>query len=119
VIGSAGRSAGEAIVTEVITSLAAERLIRRAPDHPLRLGDEDQAYLLACLGEIERGFGITAVPDLPLTVLPGRTLMRRLVVLRQTLRPQNAEQRATLGRLAGAILLLDTACALDHDLKRG
>jgi hypothetical protein len=106
-------------VPEVITTLAAERLIRRAPDHPLALGADDQAYLLSCLREIERSFGVSAVPDLPLTVLPGRSLMRRLVGLHRTLRPADAEQRTTLGRLAGAILLLDTACALDHDLKRG
>ena len=102
-----------------VANFAAERLIRRAPDHPLALGDDDQDYLLACLREIERVFAIDAVFGAPLAVLPGRTMMRHLVTLHQTLRPQDAEQRTALGRLAGAILLLDTACALDHDLKRG
>ena len=101
-----------------VTNLAAERLIRRAPDYPLALAADDQAYLLASLREIERVFGVTAAPEVPLAVLPARTLMRRLVELHQTLPRRDVEQRTTLGRLAGAILLLDTACALEHDLKR-
>jgi len=102
-------------MADAITDLAAERLIRRAPDHPLALAEDDQRYLLGCLEEVGRVFGIATLPDLPLDALPGRALMRRLVDLRRTLRAADPEQRSALGRLAGAIQLVDTACALDHD----
>ena len=106
-------------MAEGVANFAAERLIRRAPDHPLALGADDQAYLLACLREVERAFGTAAVPDLPLTGLPGRTVMRHLIGLHRTRKPRDGDQRTALGRLAGAIVLLDTACALDHELNRG
>jgi len=98
-----------------VTDLATQRLIQRAPDHALALAAEDQAYLLGCLREIEAAFAVSAVPALPLDRLPGRALMRQLVGLRRTLRARDDDQRRALGRLASAILLVDTACALDHD----
>ena len=107
-----------AFMTDTITDLTGERMIRRAPDHPLPLSADDRAYLLSCLEEVERVFGIRALPEVQLTVLPGRTLMRRLIDLRRTLRARDAEQRTAFGRLAGAISLVDTACGLDHDLHQ-
>ncbi len=105
-------------MVNAVTDLAGERLIRRAPDHPLPLAADDEAYLMVCLNEIERVFGVRALPEVALTVLPGRTLMRRLIELRRSLRPGDGEQRSAFGRLAGAILLVDTASALDHDLHQ-
>lgn len=94
------------------TDFAAERLVRRAPEaRPLVLGEDDRAYVMRCLTGIEEAFGLHVVPDVPLDVLPGRALMRKLVSLRTELRPQTPEQREAWGRLSGAILLLDTACA--------
>lgn len=102
-------------MVDTITNLAGERLVRRAPDHPLALSEEDQRYLLDGLAEVARVFGVAAVPEVPLDILPGRALMRRMVELRMSLRARDPEQREALGRLTSAILLVDTACALDHD----
>lgn len=102
-------------MADAVTDLAGERLIRRAPDHPLTFSDDDQRYLLGCLEEVGRVFHVAAEPELPLDMLPGRALMRRLVELRRSLRARDADQRSALGRLASAILLVDTACALDRD----
>lgn len=99
-------------MTASIIDVAEERLIRRAPHHPLPLGSEDQEYILACLEEIEKSFGVTVCPTVSVGVLPGRALMRLFIDLRRTLRPRDAGQRSAFGRLTGAILLLDTARAM-------
>jgi hypothetical protein len=101
---------------DVVFDLAEQRLIRRAPEHPLPLGEDDQRYVRTCLADIEAAFAVEALPQLPLASLPGKLLMRRLIELRRTLRPGTEDQRSTHGRLSNAILLLDTACALDEDL---
>ncbi|MGQ9365797.1 hypothetical protein [Azospirillum sp. ST 5-10] len=98
-----------------VVDLSEERLIRRAPQHPLPLGPGDRDYVLACLDAVGKSFGVAAVPAAPLDTVPGRSLMRLLVDLRRTLRPGDAEQRAAHGRLTGAIHLLDTARALAED----
>ena len=103
-------------MTASIIDLSAERLIRRAPPYPLPLGSEDQDYIVACLEEIERSFGVAVFPAVSVSVLPGRALMRLFVDLRRTLRPRDADQRAAHGRLTSAILLLDTARAMADDL---
>lgn len=102
-------------MTASIIDVAEERLIRRAPHHPLPLGREDEEYILACLDEIEKSFGVAVCPTVSLGVLPGRALMRLFIDLRRTLRPQDAGQRSVHGRLTGAILLLDTARALANE----
>lgn len=104
--------------TASIIDIAEERLIRNAPHHPLPLGAEDQEYILACLDEIEKSFGVAASPAVSLRFLPGRALMRLLIDLRRTLRPMDADQRAAHGRLTSAILLLDTARAMADELAQ-
>lgn len=94
-----------------VISLASERLVRRAPATPVPLTGADVEYIIETLKELEEAFAVTAVPVTPLHVLPGRVLMRHLIDLRGRLRPASLEQRLALGRLSGAILRLDTACA--------
>ena len=91
------------------TDLAGERLVRKTPNHILPLDQSDQDYIRAGLLAVQETFGIAALPDVPIALMPGRTLMRLLVDLRAKLRPRTPEQTAAWGRLAGAILVLDTA----------
>jgi hypothetical protein len=98
-------------------SIAEQRLIKRAPDHPLPLGQDDVNYISATFKGIEQIFGVKAQPDLPLKHLPGSVLMRKLMELRRSLRPATPEEREAHGKLSSAILLLDIACSLDADLR--
>jgi hypothetical protein len=91
------------------TDLAGERLVRKTPNRILPLDRGDQDYILAGLRAVEEAFAVAALPDMPVGLMPGRALMRLLVDLRSGLRPENPEQSAAWGRLAGAILVLDTA----------
>lgn len=99
-----------------VVNFAAENMVRRTPDHVVAMEESDQAYIRDSLTGIERAFGIQALPDIPLHLVPARALMRRLVDLRTSLKPQTQEQGVILGRLAGAILRLDTAVAFDRAL---
>ncbi|OAN52191.1 hypothetical protein A6A04_00350 [Paramagnetospirillum marisnigri] len=98
-----------------LADLAGERLVRKAPNQILALEAGDQTYIRDSLAAIEAAYGVAALPDIPIQLMPGRTLMRLLVDLRATLRPANDEQREAWGRLAGAILILDTACAFANE----
>lgn len=91
------------------TDLAGERLVRKTPDRILPLDRGDQDYIRAGLEAVQEAFGIAALPDVPIALMPGRTLMRLLVDLRARLRPRDPGQTEAWGRLAGAILVLDTA----------
>lgn len=106
-------------MTATIINASEERLIRRAPHYPLPLGKDDEDYILACLDEIEKTFGVAARPPVSLGVLPGRALMRLFLDLRRDLRrtldPKDPDQRAAHGRLTNVIGLLDTARALAED----
>jgi hypothetical protein len=97
------------MVTSAPTDLAGERLVRKTPNRILPLDQSDQDYIRAGLEAVQEAFGIAALPDLPIGLMPGRALMRLLVDLRAELRPRSPEQSAAWGRLAGAILALDMA----------
>ena len=103
-----------------LTDLAAERLVRKAPNQIVTLTPADSDYIRTGLTAVESAFGISALPAIPLDLLPGRALMRLLVDLRARLRPKTPEEREAWGRLAGAILILDTACSFanDHSLAQ-
>lgn len=102
-----------------VISFADERLVRQTPDHPLPLSDDDFAYIETCLAAVVRVFPPSTwrqdAADLPVRLLPGRTLARRLTTLRRSLRPTNAEQRLAHGMLWGALGLLNTASAMTAD----
>jgi hypothetical protein len=101
-----------------LTDLAGERLVRNAPNHIVALDPADQAYIKASLEAIEHAFSIAAVPDVPIGLMPGRTLMRLMVDVRSRLKPRSSEQREAWGRLAGAILVLDTACSFANEHQK-
>ena len=103
-----------------LTDLAAERLVRKAPNQILALDSVDRAYIRAGLTAVEAAFAVAALPDTPIELMPGRTLMRLLVDLRGSLTPATPDQNEAWGRLSGAILLLDTACAFatEHSLAQ-
>lgn len=101
-----------------VLNFAAENMVRRTPDHAVSMDEADLGYIQDSLSGIEKAFGITALPDVPLHVVPARMLMRRLVDLRIGLKPQTQEQGIILGRLAGAILRLDTAVAFDRARRK-
>ncbi len=93
------------------TDLAGERLVRKAPNRIVALDPGDRDYISAGLTAVEAAFAVAALPDTPIGLMPGRSLMRLLVDLRAGLRPTTPDQREAWGRLTGAILLLDAACA--------
>ena len=103
-----------------LTDLAGERLVRKAPNQILALDPTDRDYIRAGLAAVEEAFAVAALPDVPIELMPGRTLMRLLVDLRGELRPRTPEQNEAWGRLAGAILTLDTACSFanEHSLAQ-
>ncbi len=96
--------------------IASERLVRKAPNQILALDSGDQDYIRDALASIESAYEIAAIPDAPIGLIPGRALMRLLVDLRAQLRPRTDDQREAWGKLAGAILILDTASsfAVEH-----
>jgi len=98
-----------------LTDIAAERMVRNAPNQLLALDSADQDYIRGSLAAIEAAFAVAALPDVPIGLIPGRTLMRLLVDLRTTLRPADPDQREAWGRLAGAVLILDTACSFANE----
>lgn len=97
------------MATPPLTDLAGERLVRKAPDRVLPLDKGDQEYIQTALEAIETVFEIKALPGAPLSLIPGRALMRQLVDLRRQLKPRSPEQTEAWGKLAGAILILDMA----------
>lgn len=101
-----------------VVNFAAENMVRRTPDHIVAMDQADLDYIRDGLTDVGQAFGIAALPDIPLHLLPARALMRRLVDLRTSLKPQTLEQGVTLGRLAGAILRLDTAVAFDKARRK-
>ncbi|RAU23275.1 hypothetical protein CU669_03770 [Paramagnetospirillum kuznetsovii] len=98
-----------------LADFAGERLVRKAPNQILALDAADQAYIRDSLHAIESAYGVAALPDVPIELMPGRTLMRLLVDLKAKMRPTNNDQREAWGRLAGAILILDTACSFANE----
>ena len=103
-----------------LTDLAGERLVRKAPNQILALDTADRDYVRAGLLAVEEAFSVACLPDVPIELMPGRTLMRLLVDLRAQLKPRSPDQTEAWGRLAGAILILDTACAFanEHNLAQ-
>ncbi len=98
-----------------LTDLAGERMVRNAPNRIVALDPSDQDYIRAGLEAVQDAFSIAAVPDIPIGLMPGRTLMRLMIDIRAQLKPRNVDQREAWGRLAGAILILDTACSFANE----
>lgn len=101
----------------MVVDIAEQRLIRRAPQHALPLGEYDREYITATFRGVERAFDVKVAPALPPEMMPGRSLMRQLLELRHSLKPETDDQMSAFGRLSSAILLLDVACSMDRDMR--
>ncbi|WP_026605808.1 hypothetical protein [Methylocapsa acidiphila] len=92
---------------DYIPELSELRMVRRAPEGPLPFSAEDRTYVLTCLRDVERSFGVAS-----LIVGPGdssaRALVKQLIEWWRTLEPKTEAQRDAYGRLPGAIRLIDT-----------
>ncbi|MGE5476239.1 MAG: hypothetical protein ACM3Q1_06265 [Bacteroidales bacterium] len=73
---------------------------------------EDRDYLLRHLRAVGEAFGVNAVPDVPLRVMPARALARHLARLRSTIQAECFEQELALGRLESVYRLLASATRL-------
>ena len=90
-----------------IPELSELRMIANAPDRPVDFGT-DRDYILRCMQDVERCFGINAFPDLAPEHIPARALIKQLIVWWRTLEPIDADQQNAFARMPGAIRLIDT-----------
>jgi hypothetical protein len=90
-----------------IPELSEQRMIRRAPNHPIDFGP-DRDYIFACLNDVEDSFGLRGFPGLAPEQIPARALIRQFIIWWRTLEPANAAQQAAYARLPGTIRLIDT-----------
>lgn len=87
-----------------------ERLARQAPERELLpLSPEDREYVVSNLAAVGDAFGVAAVPDVPLSVLPARAVARHLAAVRSLLVPCSQEQDLALGRMESVFRLVASA----------
>jgi hypothetical protein len=91
---------------DYIPELSELRMIRRAPDGPLPFSDEDKSYVIACLEDVERSFGVLGAEAGRAS--SARVLIKQLIEWWRTLEPATEAQRDAYGRMPGAIRLIDT-----------
>jgi hypothetical protein len=96
---------------DYIPELSEIRMVRRAPDHPVRLSSEDAAYVENILRRAEKAFGLEAFPGQSFAQLPARALIKTLIDWWRGLEPTNEAQTEAHGALPSAIRLLDTFSA--------
>jgi hypothetical protein len=105
---------------DYIPELSEVRMVRRAPETPFPLGDDDRTYIERCLRDVEAAFGLKGFPGVTLERVPARTLIKRLIDWWRTLEPGDDAQREAHGRLPSAIRLLDTVSIwLEEQAQRG
>jgi hypothetical protein len=97
---------------DYIPELSEVRMVRRAPERPFALSDEDARYIEACLRDVEASFGFEAFPGAPFEKIPARALIGRFIDWWRALEPADEKQRDSHARLPAAIRLLDTVSAL-------
>lgn len=93
---------------DYIPELSEVRMVRRAPERPFDLGEDDARYIESCLRDVEAAFGIEGFPGQPFARIPARGLMQQFIDWWRTLEPQDESQRDAHGRLPSAIRLMDT-----------
>jgi hypothetical protein len=91
-----------------IPELSEVRMVRRAPESPFPLGEEDRQYVRRCLRDVKAAFNVEGFPALELDRIPARVLIKRFIDWWSTLEPTDEAQREAHGRLPSAIRLLDT-----------
>lgn len=72
---------------DYIPELSEIRMVRRAPDYPLALSQEDGRYVADCLRAVEAAFGLECFPGLPFGQIPARALIGRFIALWRGLEP--------------------------------
>lgn len=93
---------------DYIPELSELRMVRRAPDGPLPFSPEDKSYILSCVEEVERSFGLIRAPGCAPGDYSARALVKQLIEWWRTLEPMAEAQRDAYGRMPGAIRLIDT-----------
>jgi hypothetical protein len=96
---------------DYIPELGEIRMVRSAPDHPVRICAEDAAYVENILRRTEKAFGLDAFPGQSFSQLPARALIKALIDWWRGLEPTNEAQTEAHGALPSAIRLLDTFSA--------
>ncbi|MFG1480348.1 hypothetical protein V5F53_17075 [Xanthobacter sp. V4C-4] len=97
--------------TDYIPELSEVRMVRRAPEHPFPLEDDDRAYVSGRLRDVEAAFGRVAFPGLAFGQIPGRALIGQFITWWRTLEPDTPAQAEAHAQLPAAIRLLDTVSA--------
>ncbi|MCI4679656.1 hypothetical protein K9U39_08620 [Rhodoblastus acidophilus] len=103
---------------DYIPELSEIRMVRRAPDHAVKLSTEDSAYVENCLRHVERAFGFDAFPGLKFGQISARALIKSFIDWWRGLEPADEDQREALAKLPSAIRLLDTFSALLEEQAR-
>lgn len=92
-----------------------ERLARQAPEHELLpLSPDDCGYVVTNLAAVGDAFGVNAVPQVPLSVLPARAIARHLAAVRSLLVPCGQEQDLALGRMESVFRLVASAVRISE-----
>ncbi|HYP57453.1 MAG TPA: hypothetical protein VEQ35_04120 [Beijerinckia sp.] len=107
----------KAPVKDYIPELSEIRMVKRAPDGPLPFSDADRAYILSCLADVEKRFGVTGFPGVVPEAIAARPLIKQLIEWWRTLEPVTDEQRDAYGRMPGAIRLIDTVATWVEELE--
>lgn len=92
-----------------------ERLAHRAPAIPLAISDDDRAYVTRHLEAVAEAFGVKAVPDLSLALLPANCFVHHLGELLAQCRYQDLEQRLAYGRLESVLRLVESVVTVMNE----
>jgi hypothetical protein len=104
---------------DYIPELGEIRMVRSAPDHPVRICAEDAAYVENILRRAEKAFGLDAFPRRGFAQIPARPLIKTLIDWWRGLEPANPAQSEAHAALPSAIRLLDTFSAwLEEQARR-
>lgn len=108
----------EALKKDYIPELSEVRMVRRAPDRPFALSQDDGRYIEDCLRGVETAFEVEAFPGAPFEQIPARALIGQFIDWWRGLEPGDDVQHTAHARLPGAIRLLDTVSALMEELAQ-
>jgi hypothetical protein len=112
------RAEREALNRDYIPEVSEIRMVRRAPDRPFALSEEDSRYIADCLRAVETAFGLEGFPGVSFQRIPARALIGQFIDWWRGLQPANEIQHGAHARLPGAIRLLDTVSALMEEQER-
>jgi hypothetical protein len=91
-----------------IPELSEVRMVRRAPERPFVLSDEDGRYIERCLRDLGAAFGIEGFPGRTFSQIPARALIGQFIDWWRGLEPRDERQCEAHARLPSPIRLMDT-----------